>query len=136
MDRLLHRGRYALEGEPPPLRGRRRWLERLGFDREFTRRDRIVTAITLAWPIFWTLVFITVMVGRQWYDISDQTWVTAWRWYTWSTLATAIIVVIWFTLGGLLDVRDLFRRLRSVRVDQADDGRVIDHRNADEVDRP
>ncbi|MCH2132887.1 MAG: hypothetical protein MK116_03960 [Phycisphaerales bacterium] len=134
MDRLLHRGQYArdddaaVEGQP------RTWLERLGFDREFTKADRWITAITLAWPIFWTIVFVVGTIWRQQHDIPAETWAGWWKWWIYCTLGAAVIVVTWFTIGGAMDVRKLFRRLRSYESDARDDGRVVDHRNADEVD--
>ncbi len=136
MDRLLHRGQYAIEGESVVEEGPRTWLEKLGFDREFTTADRWVTAVTLAWPIFWTIVFIVLSTWRlAGNEIDDQTWVGWWKWWTLCTLAAAVIVVIWFTIGGALDVRNLFRRLRSYEGNELDDGRVIEHRNADEIEK-
>jgi hypothetical protein len=40
--------------------------------------------------------------------------------------------VTWFTIGGVLDLRAMFRRLHAYRPDARDDGTVIDHHNADE----
>lgn len=135
MDRMLHRGRYALEEDAIETTSRSSWLDRLGFDREFTTMDKWITAVTLAWPIFWTIVFVVLTTWRlTGHDIADETWVMWWQWWTWCTLGAAIIVVIWFTIGGAMDVRTLFRRLRTYRSDERDDGRVMDHRNADEID--
>ncbi|MBG79534.1 MAG: hypothetical protein CMJ39_02345 [Phycisphaerae bacterium] len=133
MDRLLHRGKWSLDEEVEQHDRGPRWLERLGFDREFTRADRWVTAITLAWPIFWTVVFVVLIIWQSYEDIPAETWASWWQWWVWCTLAAAIVVVCWFTIGGLLDVRAMFRRLRSFDPDARDDGRVIDHQNADEI---
>ena len=135
MDRLLHRGKYAIEGESVVDDAPKTWLERLGFDREFTTADRWITAVTLAWPIFWTIVFIVLSAWRlAGNEIDAQTWAGWWKWWTWCTLGAAVVVVIWFTIGGALDVRHLFRRLRDYQTNEMDDGRVIEHRNADEID--
>ena len=135
MDRLLHRGQYATDHDATELAGPRTWLERLGIDREFTTADRWITAVTLAWPVFWTIVFVVLTTWRlTGHEISAETWVGWWQWWIWSTLGASIIVVTWFTIGGALDVRALFRRLRTYQSDERDDGRVVDHRNADEID--
>lgn len=135
MDRLLHRGQYALEGEVVTEQTSKTWLEKLGIDREFTTMDRWVTAVTLAWPVFWTIVFIVLTTWRlTGNEIADETWAGWWKWWTWCTLGAAVIVVVWFTIGGALDVRNLFRRLRSYEANDLDDGRVVEHRNADEIE--
>ena len=135
MDRLLHRGQYAIEGEVVTEQTSKTWLEKLGIDREFTTMDRWVTAVTLAWPVFWTIVFIVLTTWRlTGNEIADETWAGWWKWWTWCTLGAAVIVVVWFTIGGALDVRNLFRRLRSYEANDLDDGRVVEHRNADEIE--
>ncbi|MDP6890108.1 MAG: hypothetical protein QF471_02155, partial [Phycisphaerales bacterium] len=60
-------------------------------------------------------------------------WSTAWGWYTALALATATVIVAWFTVGGILDLRAMFRKLRAYHANQSDDGRVTGHHNADET---
>ena len=64
MDRLLHRGKYAIEGEmvvvdETPARGWRL----LGVGCEFTRGDKIIYIASYSWTAIWTLIFI---VGTIW----------------------------------------------------------------------
>jgi len=40
---------------------------------------------------------------------------------------------IWFTWGGVRDLGALFRHLRAEKVNDRDDGTVIDHQNLDEL---
>jgi len=59
LDKLLHRGKYAIEGESNvvtkvPTRGWRM----LGMGQEFTRGDRIIYIASYCWTGLWTLVFI------------------------------------------------------------------------------
>jgi SSS family solute:Na+ symporter len=42
----------------------------------------------------------------------------------------------WFTWGGIIDMIDLFRRLRKERINPLDDGFVVDHQNRDEIAAP
>ena len=137
MDRMLHRGQYGPEGEasdaPPAVSARRRMLERLGFDAEMTRRDRWVTGVTLAWPVVFTLIFFVALVAHTLgWDPGTVFWAGAWKWYTMLALAIAAIIVVWFTIGGVLDLRAMFARLRTYHADVRDDGMVVDHHNADE----
>ncbi len=139
LDRMLHRGIHA--DAPAADREERpdRWYERLGFGREMTRWDRIVTAVTIAWPIFFTLVFAAglawylVAPVMQWPQISDEAWVEAWGWWLWFAIATAMVVTVWFTIGGFRDLVRMFRLMGQVQANDRDDGRVIGHVNADEI---
>jgi SSS family solute:Na+ symporter len=138
MDRMLHRGTYArsddaAEGVALSTRRLAAAMQRLGFDSEMTTRDRWVTAITLAWPVIFTTVFAATLIAHflGWAPGSGF-WSAAWGWYTTMALATAVIIVVWFTVGGILDLRAMFRKLREYHANQSDDGRVIDHHNADE----
>jgi hypothetical protein len=48
----------------------------------------------------------------------------------------AIVMVVWFTWGGLKDIRELFARLRTAQRNALDDGTVAGHANLDEVAPP
>ena len=136
LDRMLHRdvGPANDAGEP-----RTRWWERLGFGREMTRWDRIVTAVTISWPILFTLVFIAGMLRHLLAKplglapVTDEAWLEAWGWWLWCAIGTAMVVTVWFTIGGLRDLVRMFRLMGRVQANDLDDGRVIDHRNADET---
>lgn len=125
MDRLLHRGAHAVaedvtqRDEQPP-----RWWEKLGFSREFTGADRIITYISVGWPLFWTGVFITGTIYNLTVDVPSAAWLRFWHGWTWFILVCAVLVTTWFTIGGCRDLRDLFHLLRSRRADATDDGRV------------
>jgi solute:Na+ symporter, SSS family len=139
LDRMLHRESRAPGDEDE---SRTRWWERLGFGREMTRWDRIITAVTISWPILFTLVFIAGMLRELLAEslglepISDAAWLEAWGWWLWCAIGTAMVVTVWFTIGGLRDLVRMFRLLGRVQADELDDGRVIDHRNADETRGP
>ena len=45
---------------------------------------------------------------------------------------TGFITAIWLTCGGIIDVKDMFRRLKSAVRNYEDDGMVIDHRSRGE----
>jgi SSS family solute:Na+ symporter len=135
--RMLHRGQYARNDEALAALPPQTWLERLGFDRNMTGWDKFVTAVTIAWPLFFTLVFLVGLIayfimGES--PLSSEEWAAGWRIWLWVALATATVVTIWFTLGGIRDVLRMFRRLAVVRVDAADDGSVVDGENRDDLE--
>ena len=129
MDKLLHRGRYALADESTGAASShddapRRWYEKLGFTREFTGRDRLVVYITLGWPLFWTVVFLIVTAYNLAVDVPSALWLEFWHYWTYFILVCAILVTTWFTLGGLRDLRTMYQLLRLRRDNPLDDGRV------------
>jgi SSS family solute:Na+ symporter len=125
MDRLLHRGRHAVEGDPSLAPERpTTWLERLGVDREFTRGDRWVAGVSVAWPLVWTALFLGITTWNLVTDVPDAWWLRFWRAWTWVFSGGALVVTLWFTIGGLADLRYLLRRLATHVSDPTDDGRV------------
>jgi SSS family solute:Na+ symporter len=104
-------------------------MEKLGFTREFTGRDRAVTYLTLAWPLAWTAVFVIFTIYNMLVDVPESSWMTWWRWWTWLIWLMGIIVTIWLSIGSIFDIRRLFADLKSgaVSINPQDDGRVIDH---------
>ncbi len=125
MDRLLHRGDYALKGESTATwQDARTVWEKLGFSRDFTGGDRIIAYLTLGWPLIWTAVFVVVTVYSMAAGISPATWLAYWHGWTWFILGCAVLVTLWFTIGGAFDMKYLFRELRSRAADTSDDGRV------------
>jgi SSS family solute:Na+ symporter len=46
----------------------------------------------------------------------------------------SVVTAVWFTWGGIRDIRALFRHLRLQKVNHLDDGTVVGHENLDEHD--
>ncbi len=132
MDRLLHRGQYQIEGETSlSFRDATTWLEKLGFTREFSGRDRVVTYITVGWPLAWTVIFLVVSVYNIFVDVPPESWLSFWHGWTWFILACGTVVTVWFTIGGFLDMKSLYRTLRTraqeatpSAAEEQEDGRV------------
>jgi len=113
LDRLLHRGAYAMDGESSlSIRDARGFWEKLGFSREFTGTDRLVTHITLGWPLFWTGVFVVVTSIALMYDITAETWLSYWHIWTWLILGVGAVVTVWLTVGGFRDLIRMYGMLR------------------------
>jgi SSS family solute:Na+ symporter len=125
LDRLLHRGRHEVEEDRIATHTEHAsWLRKLGFSSEFSGSDKWVAIVTLSWPLVWTVIFIVGTAYNVVVDVSDEAWLAWWRWWTWFVLAVGAIIMVWFTIGGLRNLRDMFRRLRAARDDARDDGRV------------
>jgi SSS family solute:Na+ symporter len=125
LDRLLHRGAFALPseavqpGDLPPV-----GLRALGMGPEFTRTDRFIYVATYAWIFLWFAVFVVgtlLNVGR---DVGDAPWARFWQVFLVSQLVAGVVVLVWFGAGGLRDLRRMLRALRGLERDDLDDGFV------------
>jgi Na+/proline symporter len=137
MDRLLHRGQYAVETEgpadAPAATGKRvSWVNRIiGIDGQFNRMDRWITHSIFWWSMFWFGVFV---VGTAAYLLlrqsgHDKDYNGIWADYSLITgiylpLAIGAVTTIWFTIGCWHDMREFFKRLREEKTDAHDDGTV------------
>ncbi|MDD5348711.1 MAG: hypothetical protein PHQ12_00740 [Chthoniobacteraceae bacterium] len=136
MDRMLHRGAYALDpakhAGPAPKRSL--WRSLLGFDENFTKFDKVLTSSIT----FYTLaLFFVALIGTIWNLISPWS-MPVWSafWYIKAIIipvTLAVVTAIWFTWGGILDLRHLFQRLRLHTVNAMDNGMVINHQNVGEA---
>ena len=134
LDRLLHRGRWAVAGEVEAGEGAQsRGWKVLGVTSEFGRRDRFLYVLTWAWNAAWVLVFIagtvfflTRRVGSGQWAGYDSVWLGFWETKIWIEVAVGAVVVVWFTWGGARDVRRLLRDLAAREVDESDRGVVGD----------
>lgn len=139
LGRMLNRGQWRREGDALIDRPATTFLEKLGMDSQFKGTDRGVTLVTLAWPLIFTVIFLVGTAYALWRQtrgdpIAATTWSAWWHWWTWLILGTSVVVVVWFTCGGIRDVIRMVRLLRHRGIDVRDDGRVVEGVNADEVD--
>ena len=129
LDALLHRKRWRVEGDITMDRPPTTLLERIGFDGQYKGWDKAVTLVTLAWPLLFTAVFLAGTAYALWRQhsgnpIAAATWAGWWFWWMWFILGTSVVVVVWFTSGGIRDVVRMIRLLRSRAIDADDDGMV------------
>jgi len=125
MDRMLHRGRYVIKDEykvmdEQPVKG---WKV-LGIGKEFTRMDKIIYLATYAWTLIWTVVFVAGTIYNLTHDVGNGPWMSFWRVYVWVYLGASIVVLIWFSVGGFKNLRDMIRTLRTMKRDHRDSGFV------------
>lgn len=107
---------------------RQTFLEKLGWTKEFTRPDKVAAGVTLDWPLAW---FVAFVIGNCWYllrkgGIPNESWLRFCHFWTWFIYASSFVVTLWFIIGGFYDIVYMYRRLRTMRADDRDDGRVFD----------
>jgi len=127
MDKLLHRGKYAIADDAVPIHERRIsiWQKLLGIDHQFTLGDKILSISVFAWTMLWVMVFVVVTGWNLIWPLSTDWWTS--YWYIVAIVMPLIIGVItsiWFTIGGIRDLRRLFAHLRTSARDVLDDGTV------------
>ncbi len=132
LDRLLHRGEFAIDGEVEQKSGSisRGWRA-LGITQEFGWKDKFLYIITWGWNLAWVGVFIVGTVYFLTRDVQDgdwsqwdSMWLEFWHAKIWIELSVAVVVIVWFTLGGIQDVKRLLKSLSQSQADDKDDGFV------------
>jgi SSS family solute:Na+ symporter len=125
MDRMLHRGAFRAREESAavdaaPVKG---WKV-LGMGREFTRWDKVLYVATYAWTAGWVVVFVVGTVLNLTRGVGDAAWMSFWRTYTTIYLAVSVVVIVWFSVGGLVDLKAMIGSLKVMTRDHADTGFV------------
>ena len=136
MDRMLHRGQYAIKEETNvidevPVRG---WRI-LGMGKEFTRGDKIIYIGAYTWTFAWTLVFVIGSYFNLTSEVSDAAWMSFWRTFILINIVVSALVILWFAIGGTRDLKDMLRRLSTMTRDHKDDGSVASRRSGGDGER-
>ncbi|MFH1195124.1 MAG: sodium:solute symporter [bacterium] len=130
MDKMLHRGQYEIKEESViveavPVKG----LKMLGMGKEFTRGDKLIYLTAYTWTFLWVVVFIIGTIFNLSGDVPDSSWISFWKYFVIINLVASIIVIIWFTIGGIKDFKDMLRRLKTMVRNHKDDGTVLKEEN-------
>jgi Na+/proline symporter len=130
LDRMLHRGKYSETGEARPKID---WSLSnflsimVGITPEYTKGDRVI-----AWSVF-VFCFIYQFIGTFvvvciWNAVSP--WPAEWwsNYFLYVQLVIpgllAAVTAVWFSIGGVVDLRRLFVDLRSRKANDLDNGCV------------
>ncbi len=135
LDRLLHRGIYAAAEDVVAAQEKvslrhRLFRTMIGITPEYTRGDKAI-----AWSVFlWSIGygFIIMFCGSLIWNAFTPWPARYWGVYFFiTTIVTAILVgsvsTVWFMIGGLRDMRAMFRDLKARIANPLDDGRVVGH---------
>lgn len=126
LEKLLHRGEYTVasddvQGETKPGS---RWLKITGITSEFSRSDRVLAIALVVWNglnLVWFAVFSSANLFGV---VSEAAWATYWHVFIYTYLVLCAPVTVWFTIGGVFDIRALYKVLATATRDATDDGRV------------
>lgn len=132
LNKMLHRGAYDTNREHLKVSTVGKFAQRLGITTEFTWGDKLIYAGTIGWTLAWLAVFVWFTLQHLTVGVSDAQWLSLWHIKLYITLILAFITTVWFLIGGLVDVTRLFKSLRALVRNDADDGSVVDGRNAGE----
>ena len=127
MDRLLHRGAHAIAADQAsaasalPVSG---WRALLGVTPEFTRGDRILYYLTIAWTTAWIAVYGTLIAMNLFRVRPDGFWINYHKYKFYIYLALGLGTTVWFAWGGFRDLARLIRDLRTLQRDDRDNGTV------------
>ncbi|HEY9250357.1 MAG TPA: sodium:proline symporter [Rariglobus sp.] len=138
--KMLHRDEYPLDANGRPVIPKKPWTfgRLIGVDKDFTRGDKWIAGSLFVWAVGWFGVMIT---GTAWNLLGDSglvPWIHPWSNPAWlgfwhvTAIGLPILITLvtglWFTWGGIHDIRALFRSLKAYRIDDSDNGTVKAHK--------
>jgi len=125
MDKLFNRGKYSIEGELNIVDEEVKigW-KIFGIGREFTKTDKLIYLISYVSNIFWFIIFIIGTIYNLYNPVSDASWMAFWGYFVIINLVYSFFVIIWFTIGGFMDLKKMIHSLKSDERDDDDDGWV------------
>ncbi|MDD2709483.1 MAG: sodium:proline symporter [Verrucomicrobiae bacterium] len=134
MDHMLHRGAYAIASEhikedPKGFQ----WGKLIGIDANFTKADKAISISVFSYKLFWFVAGFIMLIWNLTWRWPLQWWSV--YWYIHSIIIPLIlgaITTVWFTWGGIRDLKHLFQTLKVIKRDERDDGTVVNHHNLDE----
>lgn len=100
---------------------------------EFNRRDQVLYLGSIGFTGLLITTFIAGTIYNLTVEVSTEGWVRFWGVYVKIVLAVSAITAVWFTIGGLYDMKRMFSILAAIKRNDLDDGMVIDHTNLSEV---
>ncbi len=125
MDNLLNRGKYSIKKETKIIDEKvKPILKIFGIGKEFTIEDKIIYLVSFVWNIFFTLVFVLGTIYNLYNDVSDESWMMYWKYQVYINIIFSFIIIIWFTIGGFIDIKKMFISLDSDKRDHGDSGWV------------
>ena len=125
MDKLLHRGDYSIQGEIVIVEKKVGTIWKIfGIGNEFTTEDKIIYFVSYVWNIFFTLVFILGTIYNLSNSVIDDSWMVYRKYQVYINIVFSFIIIIWFTVGGFIDIKKMFSLLDSNERDHNDSGWV------------
>jgi SSS family solute:Na+ symporter len=126
LDRMLHRGAYAVAEDSATVtrEGKSIW-KKLGMGKEFTLGDKVIFLSVYVWLFGWLTVFLVGTSVHLASGIETAVWLEFWHIFLFATMGMSVLILIWFLIGGIRDLKSLFHDLSVRKRDDTDDGTVI-----------
>lgn len=134
LERMLHRGIYNVNPDKVGVqeaKGKFTWKRLLNhfvdITPEYSKCDRILTWVVFFYCIVfqWVVVFLGIVVWNHFSPWTVDMWS---RYFLLYCLVlpgvVGVITCVWFTIGGIADMKDLFRNLRNLKGNALDNGMV------------
>ena len=127
MDKLLNRGEYSIKEEKKIVDKNVKTVWRVfGIGNEFTIEDKITYLVSYVWNIFFTVVFVIGTVYNLSNSVSDDSWMVYWKYQVYINVVFSFVIIIWFSIGGFIDIKKMLSSLSSTQRDHQDSGWVSD----------
>ncbi len=142
MDKILHRGKYAIKEEEDALveRGAKgkpinRFWKMIGVNsHEFSNVDKGLFIYRVSATICGLTSFAVLLFLHAIGFMNNHRWLFFWRITIYLLLIIGAIGGIWVSIGGMFDLRKMYKKLSSKKINTLDDGRVSgQHSLADEA---
>jgi SSS family solute:Na+ symporter len=126
LDKMLHRGKYEIKEDKTavtekPVTG---FYALFGINKDFTLGDKIVYWAITGWSLLWALIFLVGTFWSKTFGISVESWGKFWHVFVWMILIIVCVTIIWFSIGGIIDMKKLLNRLSTIKRDASDDGEI------------
>ncbi len=92
--------------------------------KEFTRGDKVIYIAAYTLTFAWAAVFLVGTWSNLTGTIADTSWMTFWKVFIIINTVASVFIIIWFTIGGTRDLRDMLKRLSTAVRNHQDDGFV------------
>lgn len=140
LNKMLHREEFPLDANGKSVLPKQKWTfaRVIGVDKDFTRGDKWITGSLFVWSVGW---FSVMLIGTGWNLLGHSglvSWIKPWSNSNWLSfwhvtaiglpMLITVVTGLWFTWGGIHDIRALFRSLRTYKIDNSDNGTVKDHK--------
>ena len=138
LERMLHRGKYATEGEKnikTPWTLKTIWSKMVGITPEYSKADKIITWSVFSYSFFYgfCLMFLGVIIWNSFHKWPDSWWANFFYFkFLLIPGIAAFVTSIWFTIGGIHDIICMFRDLKARVANPLDNGMVEGHVALDE----
>ncbi|NWF51336.1 MAG: sodium:solute symporter [Ignavibacteriaceae bacterium] len=132
MDKLLNRGKYEIKTDKQTVSSiHLKGIKVLGIGKGFSNFDKYVYYISYIWTFAWFAVFVIGTILNLSNEVSNESWLEFWKYYIFINLGVSIVVITWFLIGGIKNIREMFSKLDTMERDQKDHGFILKENSED-----